>query len=69
MERLMKSHNDYLTTREAAALLGIRPNGVVQLIRHGRLPATKLARDWRIERQAVEQFTRQRPGRKAREGK
>jgi excisionase family DNA binding protein len=38
-----------LSTREAAARLGISADRVRQLIRAGRLPAQRLGRDWYIQ--------------------
>jgi len=38
-----------LTTREAAAALGITPRRCRQLIEQGKLPAARLGRDWLIE--------------------
>lgn len=51
-----------LTTPQAAALLGLSPGAVRQLVARGFLPATKLGRDNLIERAAVDAFQRPRRG-------
>lgn len=38
-----------LTTPQAAARLGMTRQGVLRAIKAGRLPATKLGRDWTVE--------------------
>jgi excisionase family DNA binding protein len=38
-----------LTTREAAAQLGITDSRIRQLIRAGRLPARRMGRDWFVD--------------------
>ena len=39
----------FLTTKQAAAKLGITPRRVVALVTAGRLPATKFGRDYMIK--------------------
>ena len=41
---------DILTTREAAALLGLSPKTITQAIRRGKLQAERFGRDWQIQR-------------------
>ena len=50
----------YLTTAEAANLLGLQPRRVRQLIESGTLAAEKWGRDHLIPRAAVEQALRDR---------
>jgi len=54
---------EYLTTREAAARLGLSIRHVQTLLRRGRLPAERLGTDWAIKPEAVEAFQRRPPGR------
>lgn len=49
-----------LTTKEAAALLGIKPRSVVQLIRRGLLKSEVLGRDHRIPRDEVDRYLSER---------
>jgi excisionase family DNA binding protein len=53
---------DYLTTRQAAEILGVTAQRVTNLVRAGRLPATKVGRDWLIARQALEHFEKRPQG-------
>ncbi len=46
----------YLTSREAAILLGAKHVTVSQLCQHGRLPSHKVANRWLIPRAALEEF-------------
>jgi excisionase family DNA binding protein len=59
---------DYVRVREAAERLNIHPESVRRLIRQGKLPATKFANAWLIDRAVLEQFASHydpRPGNKA----
>ncbi len=49
-----------LTTREAAALLGIAPESVRRQINRGRLAGTKHGRDYFISHAEVLRYQRQR---------
>lgn len=42
-----------MTTNEAADLLGVTPSRIKALIKSGKLKATKIGRDWQIERKSV----------------
>src|SRR3954464_11103326 len=44
----------YLTTEEVAKLLNIHINTVTRWIKSGKLPSTKIGRDYRIPRDAIE---------------
>lgn len=56
-----------LTTKKAAARLGVNTSRIRQLILAGRLKATKDGRDWRVSERSVDAYARQRE--KARHGK
>lgn len=52
-----------LTTDEAANLLNVHPNTVVRWIKSGKLPSSKIGRQYRIPRQAIEnRIKRAAPG-------
>ena len=53
----------WMTTREAAADLGVSPGRVRQLLLAGQLPGEKLGRDWMIRRADVARFKALPPGR------
>lgn len=57
---------DLITATEAAELLGLTPERVMQFCRAGRLPAAKPGRDWITTRAAVAEFARvaREPGKK-----
>ena len=63
-----------LSTTEAAGILGVHPVAVQQMLRLGRLPGMKVARNWIIPRDALLEFAKtyvKGPGRrkpKAQEG-
>lgn len=52
-----------LTTKQAAARLGITPRRVLALIGAGRLPATRIGRDWLIEERHLARVGERKPGR------
>jgi len=47
----------YKTTREVATTLGISLSRVQQLIYIGKLPATKIGRDWLVTEKDLETFS------------
>ncbi len=47
---------EYLTSAEAARILGLHPFAIQRLIRRGVLPAEKLANRWLIARSCIEDF-------------
>jgi len=49
---------EFLTSKEAANILGVIPRRVLQFIKEGRLPATKIGRPWFIKRSDLEEFMR-----------
>ena len=48
----------YLSSSEAATMLGLRPFGIQKLIRRGQIPAEKIANRWLIPRSFVEEFAK-----------
>ncbi len=54
----------YVTSGEAARILGVHPVAVGQMARKGRIPAVKMANRWFIPRAALEEFAKDyTPGR------
>lgn len=53
---------DHLTTQQASEVLDVTAQRVLALIREGRLPATKVGRDWLIARQDLVKFERRPQG-------
>jgi excisionase family DNA binding protein len=54
-----------LTTKQAAAALGVSLRRVQALINAGRLKAERVGRDWLIPARALEQVRERKPGRPA----
>ena len=52
----------YLSVTDTAALLGISPGRVRQLITARRLPAEKVGPTWIISLRALEKFAQEPPG-------
>lgn len=50
--------DDFITSTEAARILGINPKALQKLLQKGRLPAEKIANRWLIPRVAVEEFAK-----------
>jgi len=48
----------YISSSEAAVILGLRPFGIQKLIRRGQLPAEKIANRWLLSRAVVEEFAK-----------
>lgn len=49
----MTKEQVYLTTEEAARLLNVHANTIVRWIKSGKLPSSKLGREYRIPREAI----------------
>ncbi len=49
---------DYITTRQAADLLGIRIESVIQLCNDKRLDSEKVGNSWIIRKSSVEEYYR-----------
>jgi excisionase family DNA binding protein len=60
MAKAQTSPDDLLTTIQAGAELGIKRNRVMELVREGRLPATKFGNAWMIRRADLD-LVRDRP--------
>lgn len=61
----MSEHNEngqklppYVSTGDAARILGVTHEAVSQNVRKGRLPAIRLGRNWAIPRDALLEFAR-----------
>lgn len=50
--------NRYISSFEAANILGIHPFTIQKLLRDGRVPAVKIANRWLLSREDVEQFAK-----------
>lgn len=50
------SHDDWITTNEAAELSGYHPHYVRWLINEGRIEARKFGRTWMVNRPALDRF-------------
>ena len=57
-----------LTTKEVAARLGVTIQRVQALIQDGRLPASKLGRDYVIKEQDLKLVADRKPGRPRKQG-
>lgn len=58
--RAIMEHTGMLTTKQAAAILGIAARTVKDYCRTGRLTATKYGRDWLIDQRNLDAY-RQSP--------
>lgn len=52
-----------LTTAEAAAILGVTPRRVLNLVKYGRLPASRFGWVWLIKASDLKKFQKRPPGR------
>jgi len=61
-ERGLPPAGAYITSREAAAILGVAHESrrVAQLCRSGRLDGRKVGRDWLVSRRSVNDYARRR---------
>ncbi len=50
----MTNDSRYLTTDEAARLLNVHVNTIIRWVKEDKLPASKIGREYRIPRQAIE---------------
>ena len=55
---LIKTRYQYISTREAAELLGITPLAASRLVRQGKIPGVKIGRIYVVPRTAVQEFAR-----------
>jgi excisionase family DNA binding protein len=57
---MIKNKSNYVTSAEAAELLGFSRDHVRKLIIQGRIKAEKLGRNWIIEKKNLDKIHRQR---------
>ena len=57
---MIRNRANYLTSAEAATLLGFTPDHVRNLINQGKIKAEKIGRNWIIEKKNVTKVQRQR---------
>jgi len=62
----MKTEFNFVPASEAAKRLGITHKGLGHLLRHGKLPAVKIANRWLIDKNTLENFSRTYIGKKGR---
>jgi excisionase family DNA binding protein len=55
----MIDKDDVLTVEEAAEILKVTIDTVRRLLKKGRLPGTKIGREWRLSRKALTELIRQ----------
>ena len=53
-----KLKQTYVSSGEAAGILGIHPLAIQRLIKTGKLPAEKIAYRWLIDRDVLEEFAK-----------
>jgi excisionase family DNA binding protein len=56
----LKNKGNFLTSAEAAELVGVTPDYIRRLIMDKKLKATRLGRNWLVKRHHVQKITRQR---------
>jgi excisionase family DNA binding protein len=58
---------EWITTEEAAQIVGVTPHQIRHLLREGVLRGRKFARSWMVERASAEKYaaTERKPGPKA----
>lgn len=54
----MADESGFLTTEEAGRLLHVHPNTIVRWIKTGKLPSSKIGREYRIPKDAIENRTK-----------
>ena len=55
---MLELKESFISSSEAAAILGLRPFGIQKLIRRGKVPAVKIANRWLVPRAFVEEFAK-----------
>jgi len=55
---------EWITTQEAAEILGVTPHHITHLLRIGKLKGRKFVRDWMVYRISVEEYaaSNRKPG-------
>ena len=55
---ILQMEDQFVTSGEAAKLLGAKHITVTQLCQHGKLPAVKIANRWLIPREELREFSK-----------
>lgn len=58
--RKRPSESPYMTVPECAAFLGVCRSTIYRLLRAGRLPAFKIAADWRFDKRVLTEWMERR---------
>ena len=53
---MQELNQEYVSSSEAAGILGIHPFAIHNLIRQGKVPAVKIANRWLLSRQQLEEY-------------
>ncbi|MDL1895574.1 helix-turn-helix domain-containing protein [Anaerolineae bacterium CFX7] len=56
--KMSEIFKDYITTREAADLLGIRIESVIRLVKDGRLKGEQIGKSWMVFKPSIEIYYR-----------
>ena len=57
---------EYLTAKQVAKYLQVKPLTVYQWARANKIPAVKIGRIWRFKRDVIDSFLEKNPGNKKR---
>jgi len=57
---------EYLTAKQVAKYLQVKPLTVYQWARANKIPAVKIGRIWRFKRDVIDSFLEKKPGNKKR---
>ena len=58
VENMTQMNESYMSSADAAKLLGIHPLAIQKVINSGRLPAEKIANRWILSREVVEELAK-----------
>lgn len=47
-----------MTTREVAEYLKVKPTTIVRMVKEGKIPAYKFGRDWRYDKDIIDEWLR-----------
>jgi excisionase family DNA binding protein len=61
---MIKNKHEYITSFEAAAIIGVSPAYIRELICQGKIKAEKFGHNWIIRKSAISHVKRQRHSRK-----
>lgn len=48
--------DDYMTTAQAAEILGLHPASISRLVKQGKLRGERFGRDWMVSKRSVEDY-------------